>query len=117
MPEPLFVGHNPTSADLCHLLDDSEGDHASTSELLKGFPPCALAVLEVGVPWSGLAAETGRLVGYHVGHDGTPTPSPSSRARVDRQGRGGAGVVTPSSASAASTSSRLIPSRYMIASR
>jgi len=63
----LFVGHNPTAADVCHLLDDGEGDPAAVSGLLQGFPPGAVAVLEVGVPWSGLVAETGRLVGYYVG--------------------------------------------------
>jgi phosphohistidine phosphatase len=63
----LFIGHNPTAAYLCHLLDDGEADPAALSGLLRGFPPGALAVLEVEVPWSGLAAETGRLVGFHVG--------------------------------------------------
>jgi phosphohistidine phosphatase len=63
----LFVGHNPVAAYLCHYLDDGEGDPAAVSELLHGFPPAALAVLEVGVPWAELAAETGRIVDYYVG--------------------------------------------------
>ena len=63
----LFVGHNPTAAYLCHLLDDGEGEPAAVSGLLEGFPPGALAVMEIGVPWSELAAETGRVVGYYVG--------------------------------------------------
>jgi len=63
----IFIGHNPTAAYLCHLLDDGEGDPAAVSGLLQGFPPAALAVLEVGVPWADLGAETGRLVDYHVG--------------------------------------------------
>jgi phosphohistidine phosphatase len=63
----IFVGHNPTAAYLCHLLDDGEGDPAALSELLHGFPPGALAVLEVGVPWAELAAETGRVVDFYVG--------------------------------------------------
>jgi phosphohistidine phosphatase len=63
----VFVGHNPTAAYLCHLLDDGEGDPTAVSGLLQGFPPAALAVLEVGVAWADLAAESGRLVGYHVG--------------------------------------------------
>jgi len=63
----VFVGHNPTAAYLCHLLDDGEGDPTAVSGLLQGFPPAALAVLEVGVPWADLAAESGRLVDYHVG--------------------------------------------------
>lgn len=63
----MFVGHNPTAAHLCHFLYDGEGDTDAVSGLLKGFPPAAVAVLEVGVPWSDLAAETGRVVGYYVG--------------------------------------------------
>jgi len=63
----VFVGHNPTAAYLCHLLDDGEGEPSAVSGLLEGFPPGAVAVIEVGVPWAELAAETGRLVGYYVG--------------------------------------------------
>ena len=63
----LFIGHNPTAAYLCHLLDDGEGDPQATSGLLRGFPPGALTVLEVAVPWAALAFETGRVVDYYVG--------------------------------------------------
>jgi phosphohistidine phosphatase len=63
----VFVGHNPTAAYLCHLLDDGEGDPSAVSGLLQGFPPSALAVLELHVDWADLAAESGRLVDYHVG--------------------------------------------------
>ena len=63
----LFVGHNPTAAYLCHLLDDGEGAAEAVSGLLRGFPPSAVAVLEIGVPWADLAPETGRVVDYHVG--------------------------------------------------
>ncbi len=63
----MFVGHNPTAAYLCHYLDDGGGDPAAVSELLKGFPPSAVAVLEINVPWAELGAETGRVVGYYVG--------------------------------------------------
>lgn len=63
----IFVGHNPTAAYLCHLLDNGDGETEAVSELLHGFPPGAVAVLEVGVPWADLGAETGRVVGYYVG--------------------------------------------------
>lgn len=63
----MFVGHNPTAAYLCHLLDDGEGEPAAVSGLLEGFPPGAMAVFEVDGPWSGLGAEAGRMVGYYVG--------------------------------------------------
>jgi phosphohistidine phosphatase len=63
----MFVGHNPTAAYLCHYLDDGEGDEAAVSGLLKGFPPSAVAELEVGVAWSDLGAESARVVGFYVG--------------------------------------------------
>lgn len=63
----LYVGHNPTAAYFAHLLDDGEGDPTAVSDLLRGFPPAALAVLEVSVPWADLAPTTGRVVGYYVG--------------------------------------------------
>jgi phosphohistidine phosphatase len=63
----IFVGHNPTAAYLAHLLDDGEGDPAAVSELVQGFPPGALAVLEVDVAWVDLAAGTGRVAGFYVG--------------------------------------------------
>ena len=63
----LFIGHNPTAAYLCHLLDDGDGDPDAVSGMLQGFPPGALTVLEVDVPWAALAPETGRVVGFHVG--------------------------------------------------
>ena len=63
----MFVGHNPAAASLCHYLDDGDGDAAAVSALLQGFPPSAVAVLEVNVPWGELGAETGRVVGFHVG--------------------------------------------------
>jgi phosphohistidine phosphatase len=63
----LFLGHNPSAAYLCHFLDDGGGDPEAVSGLLRGFPPAALAVLEVSVPWAELAAETGRVVDFYVG--------------------------------------------------
>ncbi|QNN52866.1 SixA phosphatase family protein [Nocardioides mesophilus] len=64
----ILVGHNPTASYLCHLLDDGAGDVDATSGLMGGFPTSALAVFDVEVPWLELGAETGRLVGFHVGH-------------------------------------------------
>ncbi len=62
----LFVGHNPAASFLCHLLDDGDGDPAALQGLLRGFPAGALAVFEVEAPWSGLGAETGRVVDFFV---------------------------------------------------
>ena len=63
----LFLGHNPTASYVCHLLDDGEGDPAATSEMLTGFPPAAVATLEVTVSWAELAPETARVTGFYVG--------------------------------------------------
>src|SRR4051812_15067454 len=66
----LFIGHNPTAAYLCHFLDDGEGDPEATSGLLRGFPPGAVAVLDVRTAWSELGPETGRLVRYVADAEG-----------------------------------------------
>lgn len=63
----LFVGHNPTTATLAHLLDDGDPDPDAFRALSTGFPPAALAVLSVAVPWADLAAGTGHLLAFHVG--------------------------------------------------
>lgn len=63
----IFVGHNPTTAYLAHLLEDGEGEPDAQAQLLQGYPPGCLAVLEVEVPWAELGPETGRLVDFYVG--------------------------------------------------
>ena len=63
----LFLGHNPTAAFLAHYLDDGEGDPDAVSEMLHGFPPGAVVVLEVTVPWSDLGSETGTVTDFYVG--------------------------------------------------
>jgi phosphohistidine phosphatase len=62
----MFVGHNPAASFVCHLLDDGEGDPTALRGLLQGFPPGALAVFDVDVPWSDLGPETGTLVDFFV---------------------------------------------------
>ena len=62
----IVVGHNPTAAYVAHLLDDGEGDDDAISGMLRGFPPSAVVVFDVEVDWSDLAAETGRVTGFHV---------------------------------------------------
>jgi len=61
----IFVGHNPTAASLAHLLDDGNPEPDAFRAIARGFPPGALAVLEVAVPWSELGAATGHLVAFH----------------------------------------------------
>lgn len=62
----LVVGHNPTAADLCHLLDDGAGDPDALTGLLRGFPPGALGVFEVSSAWSELGPESGRVVDFYA---------------------------------------------------
>jgi phosphohistidine phosphatase len=62
-----FVGHNPTAASLAHLLDDGNPEPDAFRDMARGFPPGALAVLEVAAPWAELDAATGHLVAFHVG--------------------------------------------------
>ena len=64
----LYVGHNPTAASLAHVLDDGEADPEAFRAMSAGFPPAALAVLDVHVPWAELDAASARLVGFHAGH-------------------------------------------------
>jgi phosphohistidine phosphatase len=63
----IFVGHNPTAASMTHVLDDGNPEPQAFRTLARGFPPGALAVLEVTVPWSELGPATGHLVAFHVG--------------------------------------------------
>jgi len=63
----IFVGHNPTAAHLAHLLDDGNGEPAAVQRMLQGYSAAAMAVLEIAVPWSELAPETGRVVDFHIG--------------------------------------------------
>jgi len=62
----IFVGHNPTAASMAHLLDDGDPEPNAFRAMARGFPPGALAVLEVAVPWAELGAATGHLVAFHV---------------------------------------------------
>lgn len=61
----VVVGHNPTMEIVAQLLDDGEGDDATSSEMAAGFPTSAVAVFAVDVPWAELASA--RLTAFHVG--------------------------------------------------
>ncbi len=62
----IWIGHNPTASELCHLLDDGAGDPEAIGGLLSGFPTGALAVFEVDVAWRDLGHEDGRVVDFYV---------------------------------------------------
>ena len=61
----IFVGHNPTAAYLCHLLDDGDGDPDAVSGMLRGFPAGAMVVFDVAVNWADLGPESGRVVDFY----------------------------------------------------
>ena len=62
----LLVGHNPAVSYLVHDLDDGNGDPDATNAMLRGYPPAAVAVLEIDVPWADLGPATGRVVDFHT---------------------------------------------------
>jgi phosphohistidine phosphatase len=63
----VVIGHNPTMAYLAQLLDDGSGDEEAGRQMATGFPPCALAVFDVPVPWAALDLASARLVAFHTG--------------------------------------------------
>jgi phosphohistidine phosphatase len=63
----MIVGHNPTMAQLVHLLDDGGSDPATFERLSAGYPTSALTVLGVPDPWDDLDLATARIVDFHVG--------------------------------------------------
>lgn len=63
----MVVGHNPTMAQLVHLLDDGGADPAAFAEIMAGFPTCAVAVLEVSGEWGDLEVAGARITDFHVG--------------------------------------------------
>jgi len=63
----MVVGHNPTMAQLVHLLDDGHADPDAFEVVGADFPTSAVAVLEVTGPWSALDLAGARIVDAHVG--------------------------------------------------
>jgi phosphohistidine phosphatase len=66
-PTVMFVGHNPTMAQLVHLLYDGSADPAAFGAVVGDFPTSAVAVLEVPGEWSDLEIGCARLTDAHVG--------------------------------------------------
>lgn len=63
----LLIGHNPTMAQLVHLLDDGGGEPEVFARVAEDFPTSALAVLEVTGPWDEIDVAGARLRAFHVG--------------------------------------------------
>jgi phosphohistidine phosphatase len=62
----MVVGHNPTVAQLVHLLDDGTADPDAFRQLSAGFAPGSVAVLELTGRWSDLGVATARISAIHV---------------------------------------------------
>ncbi|MEO6471939.1 MAG: histidine phosphatase family protein [Aeromicrobium sp.] len=63
----MFVGHNPTAAELVDLLNDGEGDPEIEERLLDGYPTAALTVFDVAGAWTKLTDHSCRVTHFHVG--------------------------------------------------
>ena len=62
----MILGHNPTMAQLVHLLDDGSADPAAFAELSAGFPTSAVAVLDVVGEWADLEMASARIAAFHA---------------------------------------------------
>lgn len=60
----VVVGHNPTVASLAHLLHDGRGSERAAVRMAQGYPPAAVTVLAVPVPWHELDWGVARLVDF-----------------------------------------------------
>lgn len=60
----VYVGHNPTAADLAVTLDDGSGDPAGFARLSGGLPPAGVAVYDLAGTWASLDAGRATLVAY-----------------------------------------------------
>jgi phosphohistidine phosphatase len=63
----LVVGHNPTMAQLVHLLDDGGADPDVFAAVSADFPTSAVAVLELSGGWRDLDLAGARIAAVHVG--------------------------------------------------
>lgn len=63
----LYVGHNPTVFSLVHLLDSGDADPDAFRAMSVGYPPAAMTVFDVAVPWAELGEGSARVAAFHVG--------------------------------------------------
>jgi len=63
----MIVGHNPTMAQLVHLLDGGGADPDAFAAITADFPTSAVAVLEVPGEWADLEIGCARIADAHVG--------------------------------------------------
>jgi phosphohistidine phosphatase len=62
----MIIGHNPTMAQLVHLLDDGTADPDAFRQISAGFATGALAVLELTGAWADLGVATARIAAVHL---------------------------------------------------
>jgi phosphohistidine phosphatase len=62
----LLVGHNPSVAMLCRLLDDESTAVAARSRMRSAFPTSAIGVFEMDEEWAAANPGTARLIAFHV---------------------------------------------------
>lgn len=60
----VLVGHNPAFAALAYELDNKRGDVDARREMSASFPTSAVAVFDLDVPWSAVAADAGTLTAF-----------------------------------------------------
>lgn len=61
----LIIGHNPGLESLSRLMAGPGSTKKATDNLLRGFPPAGLAVLQLnGESWRTMSAEGGRLTAF-----------------------------------------------------
>lgn len=61
----LLIGHNPGLESLSRLMAGPGSTKKATNNLLRGFPPAGLAVIELnGDSWRTMSAEGGRLTAF-----------------------------------------------------
>jgi phosphohistidine phosphatase len=51
------------------MLDDGEGDPAATTDMVGGYPTCAMTVLAFDGDWSSLDLASASVTAFHVGRD------------------------------------------------
>jgi len=64
-----LVGHNPSFAELAHLLDHTRGDAEARQELRAGYPTTGVAVFDIVGSWAELGPHSATLRIFTVARD------------------------------------------------
>lgn len=66
----VLLGHNPTVGDLVRQLDDGQCDAALVVEMVRGYPPGTVTVLELPGRWDDADFGQARVVAFRAGEKG-----------------------------------------------